>query len=186
HADRLDWSIVADLSSPYERFRAINPHIALPSSEDGAVPARGDLRLSATVGEAPVHFFLPLGATEVLTRTGSSLLDPAATFVFDRNAFTFDPAERTPLDDAYDRLVADIGAFGFTESNFARLRTIKDQLADLAEENPTPYRVRQAEIARIHRQSWGTRAWRDLVGSIATVMGSEAGLPLSDNVASAE
>ncbi|MEM8557717.1 MAG: hypothetical protein AAGG50_07825, partial [Bacteroidota bacterium] len=47
HADRLDWSIVADLSSPYERFRAINPHIALPSSEDGAVPARGDLRLSA-------------------------------------------------------------------------------------------------------------------------------------------
>ncbi|MEL7363738.1 MAG: hypothetical protein AAFN13_16800, partial [Bacteroidota bacterium] len=46
HADRLDWSTVSDLGSPYERFRALNPHIALPPSEDGTVPARGNLRLT--------------------------------------------------------------------------------------------------------------------------------------------
>ncbi|MEL6772568.1 MAG: hypothetical protein AAFP18_16015 [Bacteroidota bacterium] len=184
HSDRLDWSTVADLGSSYERFRALNPHIDLPASDDGAVPPRGNLSLTAAVGEAPVQFFLPLGASDLLARTGRTLLDPAATFVFDRNAFRTSAADRTAADDAYDRLVADIAAFGFTESNLARLRTLRGQFYALAEATPTAYRQRQAEIIRIHSQVWGTRAWRDLVGSVSTVMGAEAGLPFADDVAS--
>ncbi|MEM6784608.1 MAG: hypothetical protein AAF624_12840 [Bacteroidota bacterium] len=184
HNDRLDWSTVTDLGSSYERFRALNPHIALPASEDGSVPARGNLRFTARVGQAPVQFFLPLGASNVLARTGRTLLDPASTFVFDRNTFRSGPADRTSADDAYDRLIADIAAFGFTESNLSRLRNLRSQFYALAEANPTAFRQRQAEIIRIHSQVWGTRAWRDLVGSVATVMGSEAGLPFAEEVAS--
>lgn len=167
HGRRLDWG-PADSGSLYMRFREMNPHIALPLSGGDDVPAIGDLRLGASAGNTPVRFFLPLGATDVLRRAGLDAIGESVPF----NGITFlvGRDERTPTDRQYDELVADVGRFGFTRANAARLRTLHDRMQSLATQHPdSRYRQTQAKIIRIHNSVWRTAGFNDLVATTETL-----------------
>ena len=163
HERRLNWGPVEG-TTIYERFRDLNPHIDLPRASDDAVPATGDLRLTPSAGNVPVRFFLPEGATAVLRNVGLNVIGPSERF--DEQTFLLPSSERTDVDRAYDRLVADVGEFGFTRSAQRRLARVHDQLQELASQNPgSRYRQTQAKIVRIHRSIWQTSSFRDLVAT---------------------
>ena len=87
---------------------------------------------------------------------------------FDEQTFA-DPAksgEKTLLDWQYDALVENIGQFGFTNDNKARLDTLATAMRKLAREYPTSYRKAQAQIIQIHRSLWRTKAWQSLAGAV--------------------
>src|SRR5690606_12538792 len=118
--------------------------------------------------------FLPYGASEVLNRIGTTVLDDDALFRFDDTAFA-DPARdgtQTQYDRAYAELVQDIGRFGFTGANQRKLEALYTKMQELARENPTQYRVAQARIITIHRRTWMTRAFRELSGTVVNVLAS--------------
>ena len=168
HGRRLNWGPVEG-ASMYEKFRDLNPHIDLPRGSGSGVPASGDLRLSATAGGTPVRFFLPLGATAVLQGVGLDVIGETETF--DERTFLLDESERTQTDRDYDRLVQDVGEFGFTRSAQRRMDRIHDELQTLASQNPgSRYRQTQAKVARIHRSVWRTRNFRDLVATTETLL----------------
>jgi hypothetical protein len=189
HDARLDWSSETTDANLYERFRLLNPHLDLPrSSGDGpvSVPAGGNVTLTRTAGGHPVRFFLPYGASEVLDRIGTDVLDDDRLFRFDETAFG-DPArtgEQTPYDRAYDQLVQDTADFGFTSQNRQRLEALYTKMQQLAEENPTQYRRAQAKIITIHRRTWGTQAFRDLAGAVENVLASRSASTSSGTTAS--
>lgn len=149
--------------SLYERFRRDNPHIDLPESEDGTVPAAANVRLVASVGGKAVRFFLPLHAPQLLRDAGLDIFNGAATFRFDANTYAPPaPSERTRWDRAYDDLVQDIARFGFHERNRQRLLTLHEQFERLAEENPSRYRLAQLKIIETHRRIWLSNPWEEL------------------------
>ncbi|MEO0560311.1 MAG: hypothetical protein AAF170_19255 [Bacteroidota bacterium] len=161
---RLTWG--ADLRGRplYERFRALNPHMDLPVSPTGEVPAAGDVRFTASADNEPVRFFLPAGATTVLRRVGLDVI--GSVTAFDEDIFLLDDSEITRTDREYAKLVEDVGRFGFTRANQGRMERIHDALQDLASQQPdSRYRQTQAKIARIHRSIWRTKAFRDLVAA---------------------
>ena len=170
---RLTWDSDLQGLDLYERFRRLNPHIALPASPSGDVPSSGDVRFTATAGGDPVRFFLPAGATGVLRRVG---LDVVGTVTeFDEDTFLVDPSEITRTDRTYAKLVDDTGRFGFTRANQARMERIHDELQALASQTPdSRYRQTQAKIARIHRSIWRTKAFRDLVASTEALYATNA------------
>lgn len=176
HEGRLDWGPGNDHDNLYQRFRELNPHFALPRTDDNgsvAVPAGGDVTLARSAGRDAVRFFLPYGATELLGRIRPGLIDEAAVMRFDQNTFT-DPeitGEKTVYDRAYDQLVEDIAHFGFTGTNQRRLNALYTRMQELAEQNPTPYRLAQARIITIHRRTWMTNAFKELSGAVANVLG---------------
>ncbi len=179
HDARLDWGPGNDYANLYSRFRVLNPHMKLPASgsdEAVSVPAAGNVTLTRTAGGKRVRFFLPYGASEVLAQIGNDVLDSAALVRFDENTFA-DPAktgEQTQYDRAYDRLVQDIGHFGFNTANKRRLDALYTKMQQLAAENPTPYRIAQAKIITIHRRTWGTAAFRELAGTVDNVLAARA------------
>ncbi len=167
HARRLDWGPIEG-ATLYEKFRDLNPQIALPAS-NGDVPASGNLRLTASSGDIPVRFFLPAGATGVLRRVGLDVIGESAPF--NERTFLLDASERTQTDRDYERLVADTGNFGFTRSAQRRMERIHDQLQVEASENPdSRYRQTQAKVARIHRSIWRTESFRSLVATTETLL----------------
>lgn len=162
--NRLTWGSDLEGLSLYRRFRALNPHIALPASPTGEVPASGDVRFTAMAGNDPVRFFLPAGATSVLRRVGMDVIGSVTEF--DEDTFLVDPSEITRTDRAYAQLVDDVGQFGFTRANQGRMERIHDELQGLASQQPdSRYRQTQAKISRIHRSIWRTKAFRDLVAA---------------------
>ncbi len=174
----LDWGTAAnDTPSLYNRFRTLNPHFDLPEGPaEGGVPVRGDVRLSATAssGDVPVRFFLPLGATEMLAQSEADVLDASKTFRFDRSTYP-DPArgEKTIWDRQYDDLNADIAHFGFTNANRRRLFALRDQFERLARQNPTPYRQMQQEIIDMHAHIWQWNGWEKLRRATTAALGEE-------------
>ena len=167
HTRRLEWGPVEG-STLYEKFRDLNPQIALPAS-NGDVPASGNLRLTASAGSTPIRFFLPAGATAVLRRVGLDVIGESETF--DERTFLLEDGERTQTDRDYERLVADVGNFGFTRSARQRMDRIHDRLQSLASQNPdSRYRQTQARVARIHRSIWRTEAFRSLVATTETLL----------------
>ena len=168
HGRRLEWGPIEG-ASLYEKFRDLNPHIDLPRGSGEGVPASGDLRLSASAGGEPVRFFLPQGATAVLRAVGLDVIGEMEPF--DERTFLLDESERTPTDRDYDRLVQDVGQFGFTRSAQQRMDRIHDRLQELASQNPdSRYRQTQAKIARIHRSVWRTANFRDLLATTETLL----------------
>ena len=167
---RLDWGVPeADSLSLYNRFRALNPHMSLPRTSGDDVPANGNLVLSATADGDPVRFFLPTGATDVLRRVGLDVI--GSVFPFDDDTFLVQPSEITPADERYTKLVNDIGDWGFSIQNKRVLDRLVDEFDALAARNPdSRYRQTQAKIARIHRGIWNTRSFRDLAGTVETLM----------------
>ncbi len=168
HGRRLTWGPIHG-PTLYEKFRDLNPHIDLPRGGGDGVPRAGDLRLTATSDGDPVRFFLPQGATAVLRNVGLDVIGTSETF--DERTFLLPDSERTDVDRAYDRLVQDVGDFGFTRSAQRRMDRIHDQLQELAAQNPgSRYRQTQAKVARIHRSVWRTAAFRDLVATTETLL----------------
>jgi hypothetical protein len=168
----LDWATEDRHPSLYARFRAINPHITLPSApgaDSTDVPLAGDIRLTATAGGKPVRFFLPTGASEYLRRAGYDFFADVTSF--DNRTFAVEPYDITRPDRAYEALVEDIGRFGFTTANRSRLDAISSQLQALAAANPGDrFRETQAGIARIHQSVWRTRGFRDLASTVDTFL----------------
>ena len=160
----LNWPRSPDGTSRYNRFRALNPHFALPPAADSlGVPPGGDVHLTARADGAPVRFFLPPGASDQLAAAGLGVLDTAAIRRFDHRAFAPpSEAERTRWDRAYETLVQDIFYFGFTEQNRARLAEIKDHFDALATADPSPYRQAQRQIIHIHEDLWQSSWWSRL------------------------
>ena len=169
----LDWGPGTERLSLYERFRRLNPHITLPAAEDSTagVPPRANLRLVSKAGDAPVRFFLPLGASQVLA--DADVLDPAKTFRYDRNAFGRpSPTEVTMWDRQYRELVNDIAHFGFNSENRRRLFYLTDRFAELAAANPTHYRLTQLEVIRTHKGIWQSGVYEKLASAVAAARGS--------------
>ncbi len=179
----LDWGPDMSGLSLYERFRKINPHIDLPESDDGTVPAAAPVRFVSSVGGKAVRFYRPLGAPTLLDDAGLDVIDDAATFRFDENTYAPPaPSERTRWDRAYDDLVADIARFGFTERNRDRLLVLHEQFERLAEENPSPYRQAQLRIIETHRRLWLSNPWEELADASTIAMGRFA-LPIQPPIA---
>jgi hypothetical protein len=168
----LDWGEAGRRTGLYGRFRVLNPHIALPAAplaDSANVPLNGDVRLSNTADGKPVRFFLPSGAADYLRRAGYDLFGNVTQF--DERTFVVEPRTVTRVDRDYEALVEDIGRFGFTTANRARLDAIAGQLQALAAANPgNRYRETQAHIARIHQSLWRTRGFRDLASTVDTFL----------------
>lgn len=177
-----DPALAAD-PGPYQRFRALNPHMDLPDAPDSlGLPPEGDVVLRDRVQDLPVRFFLPLGSTQRLVEAGYDLLDPEQTFAFTRSTYAPPPDSLiTPWDRAYDELVASISRFGFTEENRATLNRLENVFTELAERNPSPYRRRQLAIIRTHQQLWQTRFWEQLARATEAAMGN-ARIPIQPPV----
>jgi hypothetical protein len=160
----FDWGPAADTAaSPYDRFRALNPHFDLPSSPTGAVPEDGNVRLRADVDGRAVQFFLPLKAPDVLRAAGIRALDSTATFRYDGSTYARPgPGQITPWDRRYESLIEDIAHFGFTKKNRAHLRWLHDRFETLAEQRPTRFRRRQMKIISTHRRLWMSGPWEEL------------------------
>ncbi len=171
---RLSWSDGLSRVGAYDRFRLLNPHFNLPTSQRPGVPVAGDVRLVSSIGGVPVRFFLPLGASEVLRDAGFDLLDLRQTERFDWNTYPDPLPEKTTWDHEYDALVQDIGLFGFTRENRARLQSLANQFERLAEAKPTPFRLRQLDVIRIHKGVWQTSEWEHLASTTAR---ATAGFP---------
>ncbi|HIG75815.1 MAG TPA: hypothetical protein EYQ24_14900 [Bacteroidetes bacterium] len=159
---RLNWSY-ADGETAYQRFRQLNPHIKLPMAPGtSGVPANGNIVLTAEAGGDPVRFFLPAGADAALKRVGLDVLGTVTPF--NDETFAVDRNEITPTDREYEALVEDIGEFGFTRGNKARLERLYSQMRALARQNPdSRYRQTQAKIIGIHRTFWRTSTFESLL-----------------------
>ncbi len=170
----LDWGAAeGDSLSDYQRFRRLNPHMALPAADEkNVVPVSGDVRLTATSGGSAVRFFLPLGATRVLTRQKPDLLDPRATFRYDGHTFERSARDETLWDREYADLIEASANFGFTFENRARLERLADQFERMAQENPTFYRLAQLDAIRTHRTMWRTGVWEKLAETAEAVKGT--------------
>jgi hypothetical protein len=172
--DQIEWpSAKEDSLSLYDRFRAINYHMSLPSGEgvDG-VPITGDVKLTATSGGDPVRFFLPLGAVEALEAgRAQPLFNSAATFRYDENTYSLDDREVTEWDRAYDELIEASAQFGFTYENRRRLIALKAQFERLYDENPTFYRMVQLDAISTHAGMWRTGVWEKLADANEAVRG---------------
>lgn len=158
----------------YERFRFMNPHIALPDARDStAVPVNGDVRFVASADGAAVRFFLPLGASDVLAAQGIHTLDDEAMRRFDGRTYQ-DPnrGEKTMYDRLYDDLVRDISRFGFTRANRAQLYELANRFAELARTNPSHYRQVQNAVIQTHKNVWQWGQWRTLAQTVSAVEGA--------------
>jgi hypothetical protein len=157
----------------YQQFRDLNSHIQLPalSGESDITPA-ADIRFVRSADNAPVRFFLPIGATDALERAGRNVIDRERMFVFNRDTFGVpSPAEVTTYDRQYDELIADIAGFGFTNQNRVRLLRLRTQFESMAEANPTHYRMMQRDIIRVHAQIWQSGPWDRLAADVAATTG---------------
>ncbi|MEF8815596.1 MAG: hypothetical protein V5A58_02290 [Salinibacter sp.] len=169
----FDWGPEADTATAlYDRFRALNPHIDLPSSPDGTIPEAGNVRFVASIDGKAVRFFLPLEAPAVLRAAGVSALDSTATFRYDASTYAGPTADQvTPWDRQYESLVDDIAQFGFTEANRERLLRLHDRFETLAEQRPTRYRRRQLRIISTHRRLWMSNPWQELADATTRATG---------------
>lgn len=170
----LDWGFRSSAGrSLYKRFRALNPHFDLPESDSGTVPDRGNIHFVSSIDGKAVQFFLPLGAPNILSRAGFSVIDDAATFRFDSDTYTYNPSERTRWDRAYNALVDDIRRFGFTERNRERLLELYEHFKTLATKHPSPYRRRQLKIIETHRRIWMSNPWEQLAEVATRAIGRQ-------------
>ncbi len=162
-ARAFDWGPASTEPTTYARFRALNEHMGLPASEDGALPPAANVTLPSTVDGKAVRFFLPIAAPDALRRAGLDVLAPDRTFRFDES--TYPPpstAQRTVWDERYDALVDDIEHFGFTPEHRERLLSLSEKFEELAAETPSRYRRRQLDIIRTHRRIWMSDPWDKL------------------------
>lgn len=168
----LDWGPEAEDMSTYDRFRFMNTHISLPSSDASGVDPRVDVRLSAESQGVPVRFFLPLGAVDVLKEAGHDVIDESATFRFTHSTYGRpQPGDVTIWDRQYENLVRDIAGFGFTNENRTRLNFLVSRFRELAEANPSHYRQIQLEIIRTHQRIWQSNVFNKLASAVSAAHG---------------
>ena len=167
----LRWGTAPDAPSGtvYQGFRRLNRHIDLPVA--ATVAPTTDLVLTASTEGADVRFFLPLGATDVLRRAGMTSVE--RTRRLDASAFGRSDDEVTLYDRQYDALVRSTATLsGFTLANRAQLDWLVERFDALAAQTPTPYRLAQREIARVHRSVWRTKGFESLAEAVALAGGT--------------
>ena len=167
----LDWStpLGAPEGSIYQRFRRINPHFDLPG---GLSPSQvSDVLFTHESEGAPVRFFLPIGAAEALRRGGLDALTVLRRY--DESVFARRMSEETLWDRQYAGLVQRAERMsGFTAAARAELDFLYERFRDLAEQNPTPYRIAQRDIIRTHRSVWRTTGFDKLADAVALAQGN--------------
>ncbi len=167
-ADQLNWSFASADTSLYTRFRAFNPHFALPELSTGErIPRGGDVYLTTRNTRRPVRFFLPVGTAQALAQRGHPFLSLEDRFQFDHDTYRILPEEITVWDRQYAELVDDIKYFGFTEENKDRLNILVQRFEKLATTHPTTYRNLQLNIIKLHQNLWRTRYWKELNGRVS-------------------
>jgi len=125
------------------------------------------------MGDAPVRFFLPIGASALLAEAQVDVLDPSKKFVYDRNTFGRPPANQiTMWDRQYADLVNDIAHFGFNSENRRQLFYLADRFEELARANPTHFRLTQLEVIRTHKGIWQSGVYEKLASAVAATRGS--------------
>ena len=137
------------------------------------MPAEGNVLLTDAVDDAPVRFFLPLRTAGILKRQGLDVIDEEASFRYDNNTYRL-PAEGvvTEWDEAYSRLVREIGRFGFTEDHRRRLGRIAHQFEMLAARNPSHYRQLQLSIIKQHESLWAYKGWNAVATATNNLKGT--------------
>lgn len=173
--EKLDWGRAGVDSLHYNRFRTLNQHIDLPDfapEETGLLPEKGNVLLTTRRSSQPVRFFLPIGATELLTSAGFEQIDSTATFHFDENTYSLPAGGLTVWDKQYNALVDDIKHFGFTDENRTRLFILAERFEKLYAANPTHFRSLQLQIINLHKNLWKTRYWSELAHNAAAASGS--------------
>jgi len=170
----LNWGPGTSDVTLYDRFRSLNEHFVLPRGvEDGTgVAPATDLRIVAESQGVPVRFFLPPGASAILSNAGIDVIDEDETFVFSHDTYGApDPAEITTWDRQYDALVRDVAPFGFTNDNRRRLAVLVDQFERLAESNPSHFRRMQLDVIKTHERIWGSRVFNNLASAVSAARG---------------
>ena len=135
------------------------------------MPRDGDVLLVHEAQEAPVRFFLPLNAGDVLARKGLRIIDPEKTFRFDDNTYRLPAGARTPADEQYEALRRRIEQFGFTWENRAWLNRLAAEFEALARQDPSHYRLMQLDVIRNHQEVWRYAAWEKLADATQAVRG---------------
>jgi hypothetical protein len=165
----LDWTPY-EPTPVYEAFRAFNSHMALPpATAAGKIPGNANVRLKNPSRRVKLRFFLPIGATSILAEAGHDVFDSDEMRLFNDDTYA-DPVktqQKSLLDWEYDRVVGQIGRFGFTEEIRSRVNEIAEQMEKLAEDKPTPYRRSQAVIAGMHKRLWSFGPWVKLEKAVA-------------------
>lgn len=169
----LAWGGMDRSLTMYERFRRLNQHMDLPpaSASDEGVPPEGNVVLRHSAAQAPVRFFLPIGAATRLREAGLDVIDPTDRFVFNSDTYRLQDGDITGADRAYAQLVEDIRWFGFTDDNRRRLFALVPQFEQLAEVTPSPFRTMQLTIIKQHKSVWQSRAFTKLSQSVALRLG---------------
>lgn len=153
---QLIWRL-GESESLYERFRLYNPHISLGRSSDGSVPKTYDVKIVSSSKAGRVRFFLPRGASHLLSENGINVFDLDRTRAFDHD--TYSPVSedaKTEWDYAYEALISDLEFFTFSQEKVDKLNEINQEFRRLAKENPTHYRQSQYALTSIHRQVWNS------------------------------
>lgn len=177
-AGPTDWRTSSEDSTTYQRFRRLNPHIALPEIPSGVVPERADIRLTATSDGVPVRFFLPRGMAVRLSQRGMDWFDLRRTQQWTHEPFYSD-GERMSMDDRYDRLVASAADFSFTDAGVASLDSLYFEFQSRVREHPTWFNRTQYNVIRLHRRVWRAGNYKRLVAAAEAARSRVSDKPLA-------
>jgi hypothetical protein len=179
----FDWGPDTEDLGIYDRFRKMNQHFVLPAGDGTGVDPRADVRLVAEAQGAPVHIFLPLGASEALSSAGLNVIDEGSIFRYTHDTYARPPAsEMTVWDRQYEELVRDVANFGFSSENRQRLNTLVDRFRELAGARPSHYRQLQLEIIQTHQRIWQSGVFDKLASAVSAARGRTRSEPLPPSV----
>ena len=179
----FDWGPDTEDLGIYDRFRKMNQHFVLPAGEGTGVDPRADVRLVAEAQGAPLHIFLPLGASEALSSAGLDVIDEGSIFRYTHGTYARPPAsEMTVWDRQYEELVRDVAHFGFSSENRQRLNTLVDRFRELAGARPSHYRQLQLEIIQTHQRIWQSGVFDKLASAVSAARGRTRSEPLPPSV----
>lgn len=179
----FDWGPDTEDLGIYDRFRKMNQHFVLPAGDGTGVDPRADVRLVTEAQGAPVHIFLPLGASDALSSAGLDVIDEGSIFRYSHDTYARPPAsEMTVWDRRYEELVRDVANFGFSSENRRRLNTLVDRFRELADARPSHYRQLQLEIIQTHQRIWQSGVFDKLASAVSAARGRTRSEPLPPSV----
>jgi hypothetical protein len=179
----FDWGPDTEDLGIYDRFRKMNQHFVLPAGDGTGVDPRADVRLVAEAQGAPVHIFLPLGASEALSSAGLNVIDEGSIFRYTHDTYARPPAsEMTVWDRQYEELVRDVANFGFSSENRQRLNILVDRFRELADARPSHFRQLQLEIIQTHQRIWQSGVFDKLASAVSAARGRTRSEPLPPSV----
>lgn len=179
----FDWGPDTEDLGIYDRFRKMNQHFVLPAGDGRSVDPRADVRLVSEAQDAPVHVFLPIGASAALAAAGHDVIDESSIFRYTHDTYGRPNAsEMTVWDRQYDELVRDVANFGFSDENRQRLNLLVNRFRELANTRPSHYRQLQLEIIQTHQRIWQSNVFDKLASAVSAAKGRTRSEPLPPSV----